>query len=170
MQVKREGPAKVSFVVAVSDNGVIGHGMKIPWYIEGELSIFKALSYHHHVLMGRKTWESIGRPLPGRQILVLTRDQEYKAKGATVCHSLDEALALGCAEGRRLIVAGGAEIFRLTLDLADTLHISHVHAQIEGDVLMPEIPDAFQKVFSQYYPAEIPYTFTIYKKGDAQES
>lgn len=157
---------KLSFIVAVSKNNVIGHGLSIPWHIEGELSIFKALSYHHHVLMGRKTWESIGRPLPGRKILVLTRDAGYRIdkEDVEVVHTLDEALAIGCKEERRLVVAGGAEIFRLTLPLADTLHITHVHAEIEGDVFMPAIPETFKEVYAQHFRAKIPYTLTIYKR------
>jgi dihydrofolate reductase len=156
---------KLSFIVAVADNGVIGDGADIPWYIEGELSLFKALSYHHSVLMGRKTWESIGRTLPGRKFIVLTRNPDYEAPGCRVCTSLEEALEIGCKGGRRLMVAGGGEIFRVTLALADTLHISHIHAEVPGDVFLPEIPADFTPVFSQYYPADIPYTYTIYKKS-----
>lgn len=155
---------KISFVVAVADNGVIGHGADIPWHIEGELSLFKALSYHHSVLMGRKTWESIGRPLPGRNVIVLTRNAAYKSPGCQVCTSLDEAIELGCAEGRRLIVAGGGEIFTAALAYADTLHISHIHMQAPGEIMMPKIPSSFQSVFSQYYPADTPYTYTIYSR------
>ncbi|WP_300671056.1 dihydrofolate reductase [Desulfoluna sp.] len=155
---------KVSFIVAVADNGVIGDGADIPWQIEGELSLFKAMSYHHSVLMGRKTWESIGRPLPGRKIIVLTRNPAYEAPGCQVCTTLDEALTMGCKGGRRLVVAGGGEIFKATLPFADTLHISHIHTEVAGDVLMPEIPAVFKPVFSQDFPADIPYTYTIYLK------
>ena len=156
---------KVSFVVAVADNGVIGQGAEIPWMIEGELSLFKAMSYHHHVLMGRKTWESIGRPLPGRKILVLTRNADYKAPGCQVCTTLEGALKLGCDGGQRLIVAGGSEIFKAAFPFADTLHVSHIHMDAPGEVMMPAIPDHFQPIFSQYFPAEIPYTYTIYKRS-----
>lgn len=155
---------KLSIIVAVADNGVIGDGADIPWYIEGELSLFKAVSYHHSVLMGRKTWESIGRPLPGRNVIVLTRNASYEAPGCRVCTSFEEAFEVGCQGGRRLIVAGGGEIFRETLPFADTLHISHIHTEVSGDVFMPEIPAEFKPVFSQYYPADIPYTYTIYQK------
>jgi len=158
---------KISIVVAVADNGIIGNGADIPWNIEGELSLFKAVSYHHSVLMGRKTWETIGRPLPGRKIIVLTRNASYKAPGCLVCTSLEEAIEAGCAGGRRLMVAGGGEIFRETLPLADTLHISHIHATPAGDIFMPEIPDTFTPVFSQAYPAKTPYTYTIYLKDPA---
>lgn len=157
---------KISIVVAVADNGVIGDGAEIPWHIEGEQSLFKAVSYHHRVLMGRKTWESIRRPLPGRDIIVVSRNPSYKAPGCLVCTSLEEALAVGCDGGERLMVAGGAAIFRETLAFADTLHITHVHTQAAGDVFMPEIPQGFSPVFSQDYPAEIPYTYTIYTKGE----
>jgi len=155
---------KISIVVAVADNGIIGDGTDIPWHIEGELSLFKAVSYHHSVLMGRKTWESIGRPLPGRSIIVLTRNPSYEALGCRVCTSLDEAFEVGCAGGRRLMVAGGGEIFRETLAFADTLHMSHIHTAARGDIRMPEIPREFKPVFSQDYPADIPYTYTIYLK------
>ncbi len=156
---------KLSFVVAVAENGVIGDGADIPWYIAGELCLFKAVTYHHGLLMGRKTWEAIGRPLPGREMIVLTRNASYEAEGCRVCTTLEEALEVGCKGGRRLMVAGGGEIFRLTLPLADTLHISHIHTEVPGDVLMPEIPADFKPIFSQYYPADIPYTYTIYQKS-----
>lgn len=155
---------KLSIIVAVAENGVIGDGADIPWHIEGELSLFKAVSYHHSVLLGRKTWESIGRPLPGRTMVVLTRNARYEAPGCRVCTSLEEALAVGCKGGQRLMVAGGGEIFKMTLPLADTLHISHIHATVPGDVFMPEIPSDFKPIFSQDYPAEIPYTYTIYQR------
>jgi dihydrofolate reductase len=123
----------VEFVVAVAENDVIGRNNGLPWRLSADLRHFKALTLGHSVLMGRKTFESIGKALPGRRNLVLTRSAEFSADGCSSVHSLDEALAAAGPDGP-LMVIGGAEVFHLSLGLARRIHLTIVHARIaDGD-------------------------------------
>jgi len=119
-------------IVAMADNGVIGQGNGLPWRLPDDLKRFKALTTGHAVLMGRKTWDSIGKPLPGRRNLVLTRDRSWRAPGAMPVHSLDEALAQ--STGATLFVIGGAEVFSLAWPIVERLELTEVHAAPAGDV------------------------------------
>jgi dihydrofolate reductase len=128
----------VSIVVAVARNGVIGQGGGLPWRLPADLRFFKRVTMGHHLIMGRKTWASIGRPLPGRTMVVLTRDPAAAFPGAQVAHALPEALALARDAGdSEACVIGGAEIFALALPLADRFYLTRVHASVEGDVCFP---------------------------------
>ncbi|MEN3213532.1 dihydrofolate reductase [Methylorubrum populi] len=129
------GPPRVSLIAAVARNGVIGRDNDLVWRISSDLKRFKALTMGKPILMGRKTWDSIGRPLPGRRSLVLTRDRALTLSDVTVVHDWDEALA--AAGGDELMVVGGAEIYRLALPHADRLHLTEVDAAPEGDVHFP---------------------------------
>lgn len=123
----------VEFVVAVAENDVIGRDNGLPWRLSADLRHFKAITLGHSVLMGRKTFDSIGKALPGRQNLVLTRSADFAADGCTGVHSLDEALA-AVQPGGPLMVIGGAEVFRLSLALARRIHLTLVHTVIaDGD-------------------------------------
>jgi len=129
---------EIVFVVAIAENGVIGAGGAIPWRQKSDMARFKALTIGKPVIMGRKTFESLRRPLPGRTNIVITRDAAYRAAGAVVTTSaLDaEAVARGDALRRsvtEMAVIGGAEIYRQWLDRADRLEITEVHARPEGD-------------------------------------
>mgnify|MGYP005989366385 FL=1 len=129
------GQPRVSLIAAVARNGVIGRDNDLVWRISSDLKRFKALTMGKPILMGRKTWDSIGRPLPGRRSLVLTRDRGLTLPDVTVVHDWDEALA---AAGRdELMVVGGAEIYRLALPHADRLHLTEVDAALEGDAYFP---------------------------------
>ncbi|WP_435741621.1 dihydrofolate reductase [Nocardioides sp. SYSU DS0663] len=131
---------RVVHVAAVARNGVIGHGPDIPWRIPGEQRRFKELTWGHVLLMGRTTYDSIGRPLPGRTTVVLTRDEAWSADGVLVAHDLDEALALADAHedpAAQLMVAGGAQVYAATFPVADEQLISEVHLEPEGDVHYP---------------------------------
>jgi dihydrofolate reductase len=119
-------------IVAMADNGVIGRGNALPWRLPDDLKRFKALTMGHAVLMGRKTWDSIGKPLPGRRNLVLTRDRGWHAAGAVPVHSLDEARAR--ARESTLFVIGGAEVFSLAWPIIGRIELTEVHATPEGDV------------------------------------
>jgi dihydrofolate reductase len=123
----------VEFVVAVAENDVIGRDNGLPWRLSADLRHFKALTLGHTVLMGRRTFDSIGKALPGRQNLILTRSADFVAPGCTSVHSLDAALdAVG--QGATLMVIGGDEVFRLSLPLARRIHLTIVHAHIsDGD-------------------------------------
>jgi dihydrofolate reductase len=123
----------VEFVVAAAENDVIGRNNGLPWRLSADLRHFKAITFGHSVLMGRKTFESIGKALPGRQNLVLTRSADFNADGCSSVHSLDEALA-AARPGAPLMVIGGAEVFRLSLVLARRIHLTIVHTVIaDGD-------------------------------------
>jgi dihydrofolate reductase len=129
------GP-RLELVVAVARNGVIGRGNGLPWRLPADLAYFKRLTMGHPVLMGRRTWDSIGRPLPGRQNLVLTRDPAWRASGAVAVHSLAAARAAAGA-APSIMVIGGAELYRATLELASVLHLTEIEADVEGDVEFP---------------------------------
>ena len=129
------GP-RLELVVAVARNGVIGSANGLPWRLPADLAHFKRLTMGHPVLMGRRTWDSIGRPLPGRQNLVLTRDLGWHASGAVAVHSLAAARA-ATGPAPTLMVIGGAELYRATLGLASVLHLTEIEAEVEGEVEFP---------------------------------
>ena len=136
---------RLSLVAAVARNGVIGRDNQIPWRLPSDLKRFKALTLGHPVIMGRKTFESIGRPLPGRDNIVLSR-RGFRAEGATVVATLPAALALAAeraGEGGEVFILGGAELYRETIAMADRLCITEVDAAPEGDAVFPEIDRGF---------------------------
>jgi dihydrofolate reductase len=128
----------LSLIVAAAENGVIGAAGDLPWRLPDDLKRFKALTLGHPVLMGRRTWESIGRALPGRRSIVVTRNRGFRAEGAVVVHSLDDGLA-ACGDAEEAFVIGGAGLFREALPRADRLYLTRVHARVEGDVSLPEL-------------------------------
>ena len=121
-------------IVAMAENGVIGRGNGLPWHLPDDLKRFKALTMGHSLLMGRRTYDSIGRALPGRLNLVLTRNPGWRAPGCEPVASPDAALAR--ADGSTLFVIGGAEIFRLCWPIVGRLELTEVHADIEGDTVL----------------------------------
>jgi dihydrofolate reductase len=135
-----EGGRRIVLVAAVAANGVIGRGPEIPWRLPGEQRLFKELTLGHTLLMGRTTYESIGRPLPGRTTVVLTRDRSWTADGVLVAHSVEEALALADTLPGDVMVAGGGEVYAALLDLADEQVLSEVELEPEGDAFYPAYP------------------------------
>jgi dihydrofolate reductase len=130
----------ITLIVAVADNGVIGRDNTLPWHLPDDLKRFKRLTLGKPIVMGRKTFESIGKPLPGRQNIVVTRDPNYHREGITVAHDVDTALrAAGTVP--EIMVIGGAELFRTLLPRAGRLHLTRVHGNIDGDVLWPALDD-----------------------------
>lgn len=123
-------------VAAVASNGVIGVNNTLPWRLPDDLRRFKALTLGHPVIMGRKTWDSLGRALPGRHNIVITRAAGFAAPGATVVHSVDAALA-ACGDADIAFVIGGAEIYAQALPLANRLELTEIQAGIEGDAHFP---------------------------------
>ena len=127
---------KRSLVVAVARNGVIGRNNALPWKLPADLAHFKKVTMGHPIVMGRRTYESIGRPLPGRKNIVVTHNRAYEAPGCTVVSSLDEAWnAAGDAE--EVCVIGGTTLFAETLPIADVIHLTEVEAAVDGDTFMP---------------------------------
>ena len=130
-------------VVAVAENGVIGRKQQLPWRIPGDLKHFKAVTMGKPMVMGRKTYESIGKPLPGRTSIVLTRDKNWHAEGVVVGHSLGEVLKLANEYAQKtgateIAIIGGSALFEETLQLAAKIELTEVHASPEGDVLFPK--------------------------------
>lgn len=139
----------LSLVVAAADNGVIGREGDLPWKLPADLQHFKKLTVGKTILMGRKTWDSLGRPLPQRDNWVISRAAGFSAAGARVFESPDHALAAAEAENiAELMIIGGAQIYAQTLPLAQTLYLTRVHAQVDGDTRLPEY-DADQFIETQ---------------------
>lgn len=152
----------ISLIVAVARNGVIGDKNTLLWHISEDLKHFKALTSGHPVIMGRKTYESLGRPLPNRTNVVITR-QEIEIPGCRVVHSLDEALALFPADEECFII-GGAQIYAEALPRADRFYLTRVFCDYEGDTRFPEWDEAqWRLVSSEAFPCgrEYPWPFTF---------
>jgi len=130
-------PSRLSLIVAMARNRAIGVNGRIPWHLPDELKLFKKVTMGHHIIMGRKTWESIGRQLPGRSMVVVSRRSGYGVPGALVADSLERAIA-ACAGDTEIFVIGGSELFRAALPLADRLYLTTVEAEVAGDTFMPE--------------------------------
>jgi len=128
----------VTLIVAASDNGVIGRANSLPWHLPEDLKRFKRLTMGKPMIMGRKTFESIGKPLPGRLNIVVTRDTNYHREGVEVVHGTAQALE-AAAEAPEVMVIGGAELFRLFLPHAGRVHLTRVHGNIDGDVMWPAL-------------------------------
>ncbi len=126
----------VSIIVALSENNVVGVRNELPWKLSADLKRLKSLTMGHHIIMGRKTWESLGRPLPGRVNVVITHDRHYKAEGAIVVNSLNEAIQVA-SDDTEAFVFGGGIIFREALPLVRRIYMTKVHATIEGDTHFP---------------------------------
>lgn len=156
-------------------NRTIGRNNALPWYLPEDLKYFKRVTMGKPIIMGRKTWDSIGRPLPGRTNIVITRDTSFAADGARVVHSLDEALALAQSVGlidgaEEAVVIGGAEIYTFAMDKADRLYMTQVHADVEGDAWFPEFDlSAWQELAREDYKASGPnpydYSFIVLEKS-----
>ena len=128
---------RLCLIAALAANGVIGKDNALPWRLPADLKRFKALTMGHAIVMGRKTYESIGRPLPGRRNLVITRNRAYSAPGCDVVHALDAALA-ACDGATGIFIIGGAELYRESLPGAYSLELTEIHAEFEGDAFFPE--------------------------------
>jgi dihydrofolate reductase len=154
---------KLTAVVAASDNDVIGRDNALPWHLPADLAYFKRVTLGKPMLMGRKTYESIGRPLPGRRSLVLSRSG-FTAPGVETVATIEEALQRVAGEPE-LMVIGGAEVFRLAMPFIDHVHLTRVHTRIAGDVFLPPLaPGQWREVRREDHPADernaIAVTFT----------
>jgi len=132
----------ISIIVAVDENNGIGFENEMPWHLPADLARFKKLTMGHHLLVGRKTYESIGSALPGRQMIILTRNPEYTARDCITAETLDKALKLAERRGEKeVFIIGGAEIFKEALPLADHLYLTVVHTRAEADTFFPEFDE-----------------------------
>ncbi|HEX6196764.1 MAG TPA: dihydrofolate reductase [Jiangellaceae bacterium] len=132
----------VTIIAAIARNGVIGLGSDLPWRLPGDLPRLKAMTVGHVVVMGRRTYDSIGRPLPDRATVVVTRSRDWSpgtAADVHVAHSVPDALALAAKLDDEIFILGGAEIYRQTLSAADRMEITEVHAEPDGDTYFPDV-------------------------------
>ena len=157
----------VTLIVAVADSGAIGRDNALPWHLPEDLKRFKRLTMGKPMIMGRKTFESIGRPLPGRLNIVVTRDANYRRDDVTVVHSVDDAL-VAAGEAEEVMVIGGADLFRLFMPVARRVHLTRVHGDIAGDVHWPALDTSWEKTAAEDYPADDrhshPMTFEVWEK------
>jgi dihydrofolate reductase len=165
---------EIVFVVAVAENGVIGAGGAMPWRLKSDLARFKALTVGKPVVMGRKTFVSVGRPLPGRTNIVITRDAGFRADGVVVTHSMGDAKAIATGDALRrfateIAVIGGAEIYAQWMANADRLELTEVHAAPDGDTRFPPIDLAeWQEVARERHPAgprdSVDFSYVTYRR------
>ena len=164
----------LSLIVAVAENNVIGRDGDLPWHLSADLRRFKRLTMGHVMLMGRKTWESIGRPLPGRTSIVISRDADYQTgfDEAPVAVNLDDALVRArqvAADTAEVFVIGGARIYELILPRVDRLLLTRVHTEVQGDVFFPSVNwEAWRLVQEELHQADeqndFSHTYQIYER------
>lgn len=162
-----------ALMVAAASNGVIGRDNQLPWHLPKDLQYFKQTTMGKPVIMGRKTFDSIGRPLPGRANIVVTRQPDYQAEGIHVVNSLEQGLALAqqlAAEKSldEVMVIGGAELYRQSLPTIERVYLTKVHADVEGDAFFPSLDDAWQCVSEERHSAcernPYDYSFCVYER------
>ncbi|MBT2695043.1 dihydrofolate reductase [Bacillus sp. ISL-55] len=160
----------ISLIWAMDENRVIGYHNQLPWRLPEDLKFFKRMTMGHPIAMGRKTYESIGKPLPGRENIIITRDENYDPEGCTVMHSIGEMLAYAAEnKSEEIFVIGGAEIFKEVLQHSDKLYLTMIHHQFEGDTFFPvfdidkwELESRGIGLKNEKNPYE--YEFLIYKR------
>ena len=160
--------SRISLIWAMSDNGVIGRENTLPWHMPADLSHFRRITSGHPIVMGRKNYESIGKPLPQRTNIILTRDPSYRAPGCVVVHTLDEALEQ-TRNADKVFIIGGADIYRQFLPKADRLYLTQIHAHIDGDTFFPDYnPSLWHEIGREDHRADqknpYPYSFITLEK------
>ena len=155
----------ISAIVAMASNRVIGNRGDIPWKIPGEQKMFKEITLGHTVIMGRKTYESIGRPLPGRTNIVITRQSDYQAAGCIVVHDLDSAFQSCAPEESEAFICGGGQLYQESLPVTDRIYLTALLREVPGDTYFPEISEAdFKITKSESIEGVEPYSFLIYER------
>lgn len=164
----------VTLIAALATNNVIGRENQVPWRLSTDLKRFKELTMGHHLIMGRKTYQSVGKPLPGRINVVITRQPGFTAEGVTVVHSLEEAIRVAEQAGEsEAFIAGGAEIYAQAMHRADRMYLTRVHVDVEGDTWFPDFDDVteWQLTDSEHFEAdeknEFPFSFLTYERAAA---
>jgi dihydrofolate reductase len=161
----------LDFLVAISDNQVIGRESQLPWHLSADLKRFKRLTMGHHIVMGRKTYDSIGRQLPGRTSIVLTRQPDWAAEGVVTATDLESALTQA-GDDEEVFVIGGNQIYQLALPLVDRLYVTRVHATVQGDTYFPDITTDQWLLkqtdsFSADEKNDHDYSFLVYQRNDS---
>ncbi|NDV58025.1 dihydrofolate reductase [Bacteroides sp. 519] len=161
----------ISLILAVSENNVIGHNNQMLWRLSNDLKRFKALTTGHAIVMGRKTFESLGRPLPGRKNIVITRNPDYEAPGCEVVNSIDDAIK-AAGNDNEVFIIGGGELYTQMWEKADKLYLTQVHTTIEGETTVPNVSGYWQEIHRESFMAdeknEFNYTFIDYIKNDSE--
>ena len=165
---------RIVFVVAAAENGVIGRDGDLPWKLKSDMARFKALTINKPVVMGRKTWASLPKPLVQRTNIVVTRDKAFAAPGAVAVHSIDEAIAAATRDAaergtNEIAVIGGAEIYRQFMAHVDRIELTRVHAPTEGDAVFPDLPvAAWRETFRESHVAgpgdEAAFTYLTFER------
>lgn len=156
---------KISLIAAKSENGIIGNGPDIPWSAKGEQLLFKALTHNQWLLMGRKTFESMGL-LPNRKYAVVSKQGITSApENVLVFDSIESALQELPKITDHLFISGGGQIYSQLIDKADTIHVSTIHKNVDGDVPFPAMPSGHKLVFEQFFYSNIDYTYQIWQRG-----
>ena len=158
----------LAIIVATDLNGLIGKDNDLPWRLSADLRYFRQITMGKPIIMGRRTHESIGRPLPGRENIIITSDQGYQAEGCTVMHSLQSALQ-HCEQYQEVMIMGGASLYQQCLPLADKIYLTQVDAELSGDTWFPEWDKTqWQCISQQDHPADenndYPYSFMVYER------
>jgi dihydrofolate reductase len=165
----------VSAIAAAARNNVIGKDNQIPWYLPADLVYFKRATLGHHIIMGRNSFHSIGRPLPKRTNIVITRDPFFTASGVLVAHSVEEALGMAFDAGEtEAFIIGGGVIYRESMDLWDRIYLTEVDLTVDGDVFFPEIdPTEWNEISRESHPAdeknEWGYTFRVLERKTEED-
>ena len=159
---------RLSLIAALAQNRVIGIENRLPWKLPEDLAHFKALTLGHPILMGRKTFESLGRPLPGRRNIVITRNPDFQAVGSEIAVSIADAIAL-CAEADEIFFIGGAALYEQVLPLVDRLYLTEVYTHAQGDAWFPDYdPSAFREVSRESYMGvkgdALRFDFVVYER------
>jgi dihydrofolate reductase len=159
---------RVTLIAAVGENGVIGQGNALPWHLPADLQRFKRLTTGHTIVMGRKTWESIGQPLPRRRSIVISRTPDFQPAGVTVVPSLVQALEIA-RDASEVFVIGGSRVFEAALPLTDRLELTRVHGNPPGDVFFPQLDfSEWTLVAEEKHPADerhaYPFSFLTYDR------
>ena len=154
----------LSIIVAISENNAIGKNNQLLWHLPADLKHFKNITTGHTMIMGRKTYDSIGRPLPNRRSIVVTRQTDLHIEGVEIVNSLAEAVSL-CTQENEVFIIGGAELYQSALSLTNTIYLTTVHAQYEADVFFPALSaDEWTAIHQEYHPADeknsVAYTFS----------
>ncbi len=155
---------EIILIAAMAANRVIGRNNTIPWNIPGEQGRFKEITMGHPLIMGRRTWQSIGRPLPGRRNVVVTRNKQFSAVDCEVVYSLEQGVDV-CREAKKVFIIGGEQLYRLGLALADTLILTVLEQEVAGDVFFPEFswpPFALTK--TERISSPVPYSIKTFQK------
>lgn len=153
----------IKIIAAMSKNRVIGDSNTLIWHLPEDLKRFRTLTTGNTIVMGRKTYESIGKPLPNRRSIIITRDPDYKAEGCEVANSLEDALLLS---NRDCFIIGGGEIYRQAMDIADRIYLTLIDKEFEGDTSFPEIKDWLEISREDFIAEDFGYSFIEYERFD----